>query len=136
MFIGCAIILLMAGCVTLDKIAEPNTIEPISQGITAIGTIATTAGQPWGWMLTTGAGLLGIVVASYTNWRNKIKAADKYKAIEITTGSIVKAIESCSAFPAAEGKTIGDIVKAEVKAKLEGQNWYEIGKSLITGLKN
>lgn len=133
--ISVILITTMTGCAILDKITEPNTVTPVSQGISAVGTIATTAGQPWGWILTTLGGGLGTLAAIYRNWRNKTKAADKYEAIEVTTESIVKAIESVSNMPATDGKTIGDIVKAEVKTKLEGQKWYEIGKAIITGLK-
>lgn len=126
---------LLIGCAALDTLFDPNTASAVQQGTNAIGTITTSAGFPWGWMIVTAGSIFSALATIYRNYRNKQEAANKYQAIEITTESIVKAIEAVANTPTTDGKTIGNVVKAEVKSKLEGQEWYEIGKAIISGLK-
>ena len=128
------IVLGLSGCAILNQLFDPNNVKPIEAGAAVIGAIATGAGQPWGVIITGLAGGLATLAAIYRNYRNQIKSAEKYQAIEITTKSIVDAIEATSALPAKEG-TVGDLVKAAVKTKLSENNIYKIGKSIITALK-
>ena len=130
------IIVGLAGCQILDNLFDPNTATIIQQGTEAVGSVATATGMPWGWMIITAGSIFSACATAYRNYRNKGQAADKYQEIEITTQAIVRAIESVANVTTTDGKTVGDIVKAEVKNKLEGQRWYGIGKAIITGLKN
>jgi hypothetical protein len=100
----------------------------------AAGGAATGAGLPWGYVIITVGSIFSAIATAYNNYRNKVKAATKYEAIEITTAAVVNAIEDVANVPTTEG-TIGDIVKAQVQKKLEDKDWFKIGKALIAGLK-
>jgi hypothetical protein len=127
---------IFTGCALLDQITEPNTVGPVQQGVAAAGIIATAAGMPWGWICTTVVGVIGTAAASYRNWRNNTKNADKYTAIELTTAAIIDAIETTAEISTNNGKTVGETVKDAVKRNLSDKDWYNVGKAIITGIKN
>ena len=138
-------LLIAFGCDSVaTDIADPNsglnqTVEAIETIAPAITTAATTTGTSVGLVIGGIATAISALIGVYNNYKKNIVIDEKdahLKNTTTTTKAIVSAVEKLSSVEVgAEGKTVGEIVKSEVKINLKDSDAYKIGKAIINGLK-
>lgn len=148
--VGITIMTIVAGCSALERQAkDPNSttnrlaaeIDKYDEAASAMGSAASSAGLPWGWVLSVGGAVSGWAVREWQNYRKKYKLGDKLHNVELTSKAIVDAVEGLGAIEYVDPETgdkitIGNIVKSEVQERLKERDFYNIGRAVINGLKS
>ena len=135
--------LVFAGCQEIQRqVTDPNSginraVDTAQRTLPIVGAGATASGTPWGALVATVcAGLLGLTNV-YTGVRAKI-TQDRLNNVTVATGAVVQSIEQLAGLEVTKDgqtTTLGEIIKPQVKAKLQDNDVYLIGKAVIEGLK-
>jgi len=136
--------IMLSGCSTLDALVAPapdggpSTIDTISTIAVEGGAVATTAGFPWGLIVSSVGTGLAALSATYVKMRQAQKATeDDALQTEAVFKAVVEAIENSKSIVIKEdGTTVGDIIKKLVREHLEGRKVYSIGKAVIDNIKD
>lgn len=145
------LLLFVAGCGEFNRqVVDPNSglnqaVTTVEHVAPVVGAGAAASGLPIGWIVASVAGALSSLIAVYKNHQKKLiidKDIDYENGlnedlanIEITTSSIVDAIEAVANAEMKDGKLLGDVVKARVENELKDNEAYRVGKAIIAGLK-
>jgi len=125
---------LLTGCAAMQSdssfINDPN----IPAILDSVGVVGTVVGGSIGGLILIGT---NITSAAWGVWqRNRKKQSEsKYSTLEKVTATVVQTIDEVSNLTLSDNSTIGDTVKAKVKAKLQNNDTYQAGKAIISGLK-
>ena len=125
---------LLTGCAAMQSdssfINDPN----IPAILDSVGVVGTVVGGSIGGLILIGT---NITSAAWGVWQrnHKKQSESKYSTLEKVTATVVQTIDEVSNLTLSDNSTIGDTVKAKVKAKLQNNDTYQAGKAIISGLK-
>ncbi len=139
----CIAVLCVAGCEQwAERVADPcsslnRAVDTVSAVAPVVGSGAAATGTPWGAAVGGIAAVLVALTSVYKNHQKNIVINEKDSHIwdtETATRAMIEAIEEVKDVKVGS-KTLGVIVKAAVKKKLEDESFYKTGKAIISGLK-
>jgi len=129
----------LVGCEQLyNQAGDPNsplnvvadTVAAVAPAVTGVIT-ATAASTPWGAITLIGLNILTVVVAAYKNHKKNLVIGEKdeeFQNVETVTKFMVDVVENLPDETQAKFKEL-------IGSKLKDNDFYKIGKAIISGLK-
>jgi len=132
LFIGCTLLTDPNSVLNDPNLVINNPVVPVI--LDSVGTVGTAVGGPIGSVILVVATVLSTLWGSWQRNRKK-QSESKYSTLEKVTATVVQTIDEVSDLTLSDNTTIGDTVKAKVKARLQNNDVYQAGKAIISGLK-